>query len=125
MKYSFEIDNLLCNGSPNVPGFAVTAAIEGVLMFYNDINATTETVTHDWMREYIKENREEWDALLEECLDYRHTLKDETDSFNQDSGQTEGMFLFSFLFIVVCFGFFVFIRFIHLHLFILILNVYN
>ncbi|XP_072226097.1 DLA class I histocompatibility antigen, A9/A9 alpha chain-like isoform X2 [Leuresthes tenuis] len=90
VKYSFEIDNFLCNGCPNLPGFVVTAAIQGVLVFYNDINATTETVTHDWVREYIKENREEWDALQEECLDYRHTLKDETDSFNQDSGQTEG-----------------------------------
>ncbi|XP_072227194.1 major histocompatibility complex class I-related gene protein-like [Leuresthes tenuis] len=89
-KYRMELHDLLCNGSSNVPEYAVTGTVEGVLVFYVDIVDETAKVRHDWMREYIKENREEWNALLQDCLDYRHTFKDETDSFNQDSGQTEG-----------------------------------
>ncbi|KAM4539055.1 major histocompatibility complex class I-related gene protein-like [Odontesthes bonariensis] len=64
--------------------------LEGVLVFYIDDNTTTAKVPHDWVRELIKENREQWEALGQSCLTYRHTLKDESDSFNQGSGQTEG-----------------------------------
>ena len=101
-----EIDNFLSSGSPNIPGFAVMGTIEGVLVFYNDINVATPKVTHDWMKALIKENREKWDALQKDCLDYSHTFIDETKSFNQDSEQTEGMLLFWVFFV----------RFMRLHL---------
>ena len=125
MKYNLEAGNVLWSGSPNVPEYAVMGTVEGVLVFYNDINATTAKVTHDWMRELIKENTEQWGTMQQELLDYRHILKDKADSFNQDSRQTEGMLLVFFN-IVLCLGFFVFfVRFMNLHLFIFILNVYN
>ncbi|KAM4539271.1 major histocompatibility complex class I-related gene protein-like [Odontesthes bonariensis] len=90
VKYFLELDDLLWSGSPNVPEYAVTGTVEGVLVFYIDIMDKTAKVTHDWIRELIKEHTEQWEALQEECLDYRHVLKHDTDSFNQDSGQTEG-----------------------------------
>ncbi|XP_072227231.1 major histocompatibility complex class I-related gene protein-like [Leuresthes tenuis] len=89
MKYNMEIDHLLCTGSPNVPEYAVMADVEGVLVFYTEVNATTAKVRHDWMRELIKENKNVWELFKQHCLDYRHILKDETDSFNKDTGQAE------------------------------------
>ncbi|KAM4539248.1 major histocompatibility complex class I-related gene protein-like isoform 2-T2 [Odontesthes bonariensis] len=90
MKYRAESGYLLCSGSPNVPEYAVMGTLEGVLLFYIDINATKAKVTHDWLRELILKNTEQWEGVVKVFLDYRHILKHDTYSFNQQSGKTEG-----------------------------------
>ncbi|KAM4539266.1 major histocompatibility complex class I-related gene protein-like isoform 1-T1 [Odontesthes bonariensis] len=90
VKYRVEAGYILWSGSPNVPEYVVMGTLQGVLVYSIDINATTPKVPHDWMRELIKDNAEQWGAFREILLAYRHILKAETGRFNQDSGQTEG-----------------------------------
>lgn len=90
VKYIIDFDNLLTSGFPNIPEYMVTGIIQEVTAFYYDDKMTAAEVSHDWMREYIKDNQKEWETFFQRCLNYKPVFKAETENFNKRSNKTEG-----------------------------------
>lgn len=63
----------------------VSGIVQEVTSFYYDDAMTTAKVTHDWMRELIKNRTKEWETIIQECIDSKHVFQAETKSFNNDS----------------------------------------
>ncbi|XP_061597405.1 major histocompatibility complex class I-related gene protein-like [Cololabis saira] len=87
-KYTLRVDYVL--STPGVQDYLVAEDVQGVTTFYYDNLMATAKVTHDWIKEVIKDDPIEWGTFIQKCLNYRPVLEAETNSFNQNPNQTEG-----------------------------------
>ena len=91
VKYSLGANFQLSSGFHGIHDYMVSVVFQGVTVFYIDDTMTTLKVKHDWMKEFVKNNSQQWKRLNQELLNYKHILKSETEHFSQSSNQSEGM----------------------------------
>ncbi|XP_043993746.1 major histocompatibility complex class I-related gene protein-like [Gambusia affinis] len=87
-KYYLEMDHFLYPGVPNFPEYGVIDVFEGFLAAYFDDNVTR--VSQDWMKELIKESKDEWKSFVWGCLKYKYIFRELTENFTTRSNQSEG-----------------------------------
>ncbi|XP_061597409.1 major histocompatibility complex class I-related gene protein-like isoform X2 [Cololabis saira] len=92
-KYYLNMNVLLSSGIPNVHEYVGMDIFQGVSIFYFDNSMERERVFLDWVKDLIKNKTHEWEEYIKGCMDYFHTLKADTTSFNQNSSQSEGGYI--------------------------------
>lgn len=91
-KYYVELDHFLYPGVPGLPEYGVTYIVQGLLTCY--FNEKVQSFTHDWLTDIIKEDKQQWDMFVQECLDYEIVFRAETSSFNKHSNESQGNEIF-------------------------------
>ncbi|XP_070841079.1 major histocompatibility complex class I-related gene protein-like [Chaetodon trifascialis] len=91
VKRSLKFYIMASSGAPNVPDFVALSNIEDVIMAYYDSSMTTPEPRQDWVRKLKEDEPQHWETLVQQCRNYEHHFKAETDTFKLRLHQTGGV----------------------------------